>query len=138
MVYLTPRQTGYIVRNLKPESKVIVLEKIKRWYFEEFLVKTKKGFDTISKQFNEGDPFIESDHENRIFDIHGDRKMEVPYTEWTIMGNLLAPSFLFGVTCFDHGDIDGYKRADNFLRALDDHRKGAIDLALGLIKNFKE
>ena len=42
MVYLTPRQTGYIVRNLKPESKVIVLEKIKRWYFEEFLVKTKK------------------------------------------------------------------------------------------------
>jgi hypothetical protein len=135
---LSPRQTGYVVKALPAESRTAVLKTIKEWYFEKFLEDMKKGIETISKQFDEGDPFIESDDGNRIFDIHGGRHMDVPYTEWGIVGEELAPPFLFGFTCFDHmGENDGYGRADAFLSDVDSQRKSAVDGLIGLVRALK-
>jgi len=130
---LSPRQTGYIVKNLPSKSQKIVLQKIKEWYLEKLLTNLNKGFETITEQFEKGDPLIESDHRNRIFDIHGDRHMDVEYTERGIIGDELFYPLFLGHTLFHHGQ-DGYERIDQLLSELDGERKAAADMTLGLLR----
>ncbi|MFC1594803.1 hypothetical protein ACFL3E_00025 [Patescibacteria group bacterium] len=115
---ISPRQTGYIVKNLPPESQKEVLGRIQTWYSDNFLPNITKGLDAITKQFTEGDPLLESDQHNRIFDIHGDRSIDVPYTEWEIVGENLFPAFFFH-NSFNMNDQNGYLQADTFLLEMD-------------------
>ncbi len=133
---LSPRQTGYIVKNLPVESQKIVLDKIKAWYSGKFLEEIKKGIETITKQFDKGNPLIDSDDGNRIFDIHGGRSMDVPYTELNIIGEELFWPLFCGITLFDHNQ-DGYKRVDGFLTNIDNQRESAVDSVIGLMKALK-
>lgn len=132
---LSPRQTSYIVRNLPVESQKIVMETVKAWYFEKFLEGMKKGIETITEQFNKGDSLVESDDGNRIFDIHGGRSTEVPYTEWQIVGENLFPPFFFGFTCLDHGQ-DGYVKVDDFLAEVASQRKSTVEGLIGLMREI--
>lgn len=135
---LSPRQTAYIVKHLPPESLVIVLTKVKNWYVQIFQENMRKGLETISTQFETGNPLLESDDKNRIFDIHGGRVagMDIPYVEWNIVGENLFGSLFFGVTFLDHG-LDGYERMDQFLANIDRRRKGAVEGALGLMRALR-
>lgn len=125
--WLTPRQTSYIVQNLPPESRDLVLAAVKTWYFDHFAKKVEKGFATIAQQFNEGDPLLESDHRNRIFDIHGERSMDVMYTEWEIVGDKLFLAFYFPATIYQTSGFqpgrDGYENIDAIFRERNARRK---------------
>ena len=135
-VLLTPRQTSYIVQRLPKESQQQVLRAVRAWYVGHFLKNMQKAMETITTQIEEGDLLLESDHNNRVFDIHGGwRSMDVPYTEWDIVGQNIAPLFLFGVTLFDR-EGDGYRRADDFLRSSDMRREDAIEGTLELVRTL--
>lgn len=136
-VNLTPRQTAYVVQSMPAESQVIVLEKIKKWYLEKFLIETKKGLQTITEQFEKGDPLLKSDDGNRIFDIHGKRPIgDVPYTEWSIAGDNMFSSVFFGITFLDHGQ-DGYSRIDEILNEIDKKRKSTANSFLELSRALR-
>jgi hypothetical protein len=132
---LSPRQTAYIVKNLPSESQKIALRKIKEWYLEKLLTNFKKGLETISEQFENGDPLIECDYRNRIFDIHGEHDMEVEYTEPGIIGDKLFYLLFVGHTLFHH-EQDGYERVDRLLTMLDNERKAAIDVMSGILRTL--
>lgn len=136
-VRLSPQQTGHILKNLPPASQQEALAKIKRWYFGEFLVEVQKGFETITKQFQEGNPFLESDHNNRIFDIHGGRGMkDIPYTETDIVGENLYWAIVHSGTWCEHG-ADGYEQADNLITQRRNRQKEAVSDLLALAKTFR-
>ena len=135
-VLLTPRQTGYIVRNLPEESQKVVLEKARIWFFEKFLEAIKEGLRTITEQFEKGDFLIESDRKNRIFDIHGERGIDIPYTEWRVIGDALFEPFFYGFTMFQREE-DPYERIDKFLKDVDNQRILAVESALTLFRSLK-
>ena len=115
MVRLTPRQSSFIVKNLSEKSQMEVLKAIKTWYFEKVLKNLQKGIATLSAQF-EKDLLVESAHSNRIFDLPSpnDSGSDTPYTEIGLVGERLAPNFLYGSSCFDSmGEYDGYSKADD-------------------------
>ncbi len=103
---LTPRQTSLIVTNLPEESKRLVLEKVKKWYFKRILLDLQKGLSKITEQFETGDLLLADDYRNRIFDIHGRRSLDVPYTEWEIAGDLLFQCLVYGKNSV-RGDLYG-------------------------------
>ncbi|MBL7021905.1 hypothetical protein ISR92_01070 [Patescibacteria group bacterium] len=133
IVNLTPRQTGYIVRQLSPEMQKVVIQKVKEWYLEKLLPDYMKSFERVTEQFETGDPLLESHNGNRIFDIHGERRMDIEYTEGAIIGNLLFYPVFMGHTLFHHGQ-DGYAAADEFLSSLDSERALAIDTTLSILR----
>lgn len=130
---LSPRQTGYIVKNLPAESRETVLLKVRSWYSKKFVGDIIKGLETINEQFEKGDPFLESDHRNRIFDIHGGRAMDVPYTELQIAGEELSWPFFVGFTMFDQGE-EGYEKMDEFLMYINVQRKSTAEGALEIMR----
>jgi hypothetical protein len=140
-VQLTPQQTSFIIRNLSEEWQKEVLAKAKAWYVEYLRGELLKGIDTITAQFEGGDPLLQSDHDNRIFDIHnatGVRaEYNIPYTESEIAGEHLFWPFHTGFTLFDHGS-DGYARMDEFLAAIIRRRKGAVDGAMTLLRGLSD
>ena len=120
MARLSPRQSAYIIQHLPEDLRSDVLEKIKIWYFENFMPKVQEGLSKIARQFNEGDPLLESDHNNWILDIHGGRVSDsLPYTEGEIVGQELFNSVYYGGTFMDREE-DGYVRADLLIES--DHR----------------
>ena len=123
---LSPRQSAFVIANLPAESRTAVLAKAKRWYLEKFLADMAKGFDRITEQFENGDPLLESDYLNRIFDIHGERNVEVPYTEWGIVGDKLFGSVFHGDTCLEY-EQDGYARTNQFIIGVRARQKAAVD-----------
>ncbi len=133
LVQLSPRQTASVVVGLPQESKKTVLEKIKDWYFKYFSGKMREALEKITRQFNEGYLLAADDHENRIFDIHGGRYMDVPYTEWRIVGEELFERFFFGHTFFQHGQ-DGYNEIDSMFAVMEKQRKSAVNGMLGLMR----
>lgn len=112
IVWLTPRQTSYIIRHLPDDSRATVLANAKAWYLEVVRKNVLEALETIDEQFEKGNPLLENDHENHIFDIHGGR-MEIPYVEWGVVGENLFSSFFYG-TCLDYG-TDGYARMDRLI-----------------------
>lgn len=134
---LSPRQTSYIIERLPDESKEFVLEKVKAWFNGLVRPDIIKGLTAIAKQLETGNPLLKNDHENRVFDIHGGRSMEVPYTEWDIIGYILAPLFLFGVTLFDH-ERDGYEVADGFLADSDRRQKETAEDMINLMRILRQ
>lgn len=110
IVSLTPRQTSFVVKNLPEDFQKMIIEKVKTWYFESFMEYINKGFDFISKQFKEGDPLLEDDHRNRIFDIRGGRYMELHYTELPIIGEELFWALL------PYRAKDSYERMDMLIQ----------------------
>ena len=135
-VCLSPRQSGYIVKNLPLASREIIVAKVKKWYFEEFLVSMKKGLEAITEQFMHGDPFLASDYKNRIFDIHGERSLDVPYTECAVVGSNLFGPVVEGKTCWEQGS-DGYQRADDLISAIRNRQQMAINDFLGLARGLE-
>lgn len=136
-VYLSPQQTGFVISNLPASSQQETLFKIKRWYFREFLVEMQKGLETITKQFNEGDPLLESDHRNRIFDIHGECGMkDIAYTETDIVGENLYWAIIHGNTWCEHGS-DGYERADNLIAERRNRQKVAVNDLVDLVRALR-
>ncbi|MFA5996229.1 MAG: hypothetical protein WC790_00690 [Candidatus Paceibacterota bacterium] len=132
VVELTPRQTAHIVENLPLESRAFVLEKVKVWYFDSFRENILEGLHRIVAQFDEGSMLLKSDRENYVFDIHGGRSMEVPYTECGIAGANLF-SALFRVTCLDR-DEGGYNRLDAILARADRARHDTAEGVIGLVR----
>ena len=128
---LSPRQSAFVVQQLSGESRVAVLEKVKRWYFEYFLPRTQKALASITEQFASGEPMLASDDRNRIFDIHGGRYMDVPYTESGIVGGNLFWAVCFGRTMFEQGE-DGLAHADQLILARHARQKDAVQDILGL------
>ncbi len=121
---LSPRQTGLAVRLLCPEAKALVLEKVQGWYFNRFLPHLQQGLEAISQQFTEGDPLVESDYRNRIFDIHGERRMgDLPYTETEVVGAELFSAIVYGGTFLE--EIQSYERADQLILARKSRKQAA-------------
>lgn len=130
---LSPRQSAYVIQSLPLESRAVVLARVKRWYLERFLPDIENGLASITEQFSSGDPLLASDYRNRIFDIHGERSVDVPYTEWEVVGeNLFGPVF-YGGTFLEYGQ-DGYERADRFIVGVRARQKAAVDGFLGLVR----
>ncbi len=129
-VQLSPRQSAYIVNDLSHDQQAIILKKIKDWYFDEFLVDINNGLAAISQQFSAGDPLLQSDQDNRIFDIHGGRSMDVPYTEWEIVGEELFSAYFWGGTWMETGR-NGYEHSDRFLSDNSKRQKAAVDNFFG-------
>jgi len=133
---LSPQQTGYVARSLPEDSRNLFLEKVKEWYREVFLKNVKTGLDAITKQIETGNLLLESDHGNRVFDIHGDRHMkDIPYTETEVAGEHLFWSIVHGGTCFDYGS-DGYDRADQLIEGRRQRQKGAVEDLIGLARQL--
>jgi len=132
---LSPRQSAYVVQHLPMESRATVLAKVKRWYLEQVLPDIVKGLAVITEQFANGDPLLASDHRNRIFDIHGERYSDVPYTEWEVVGENLFRSVFFGGTFLEYGQ-DGYKRADQLIIGARSRQRAAVDGFLGLMRDL--
>ena len=122
---LSPRQSAFVVQQLSGQSRVAVLEKVKRWYLEYFLPRTQKAFETIAEQFASGDPMLASDDRNRIFDIHGGRYMDVLYTESGIVGENLFWAICFESTIFEQ-DEDRFAPADQLILARHARQKAAV------------
>jgi len=117
---LSPRQTSYICNNLSPEIKEIVKEKIRKWFFKDFIKNLNEAVSSLKEQFNKGDMFVEDTNKNKIFDMHGNRGIDIPYTELNIVGNKLAWVHLLysnHFIDFSFGD-EGYIKADNVLFSL--------------------
>ena len=135
---LSPRQTAYIVSHLPAESRTTVLAKAKRWYLEKFLADMKKGLDTITEQFEHGNPLLESDHRNRILDLHGERHFaDLPYTETEIVGEHLYWSVCEGGTMFEYGE-DGLLRADGLIAARRARQKGTVGAVVGVFRGLEQ
>lgn len=135
---LSPRQSAYIISNLPNESRTAVLAKAKRWYLEKFLADIKKGLDTITDQFEHGDPLLQSDHRNRILDLHGERvSIDIPYTETEVVGEHLFWSVCYGGTMFEHGE-DGPLRADSLIAARRARQKGAVEAFVGVFRELDQ
>jgi len=134
VVNLTPRQTAYIVENLPPKSRALVLEKVKTWYLNTFRADLLKGLERITAQFESGDPLLKSDRENHIFDIHGGRVvgLDIPYTEGSIAGENLFSALFYG-TCLDR-DEHGYNRLDAILAHADRTRHDTAEGMIGLVR----
>lgn len=134
VVELTPRQTAFIVGHLPPESRALVLEKVKAWYLNTFRTNLLKGLERVTAQFEGGDPLLKSDRENHIFDVHGGRcvGVDIPYTEWGIAGENLF-SALFHGTCLDR-DEHGYNRLDAILYRADKARHETAEEMIGLVR----
>ncbi|MBI2054978.1 MAG: hypothetical protein HYT39_02675 [Candidatus Sungbacteria bacterium] len=134
---LSPRQSAYVIANLPAESRTAVLAKAKRWYLERFLADIKKGLDTITKQFEHGDPLLESDHRNRILDLHGERfSMGIPYTETWVVGEQLFWATCYGGTMFEHEE-DGFLRADELITARRERQKGTVEAVVGVFRGLE-
>ncbi|HOX41159.1 MAG TPA: hypothetical protein PK263_03120 [bacterium] len=133
LLELTPQQTSCIVSRLPQVYRNSVLARAKEWYLNHFLVHHEQALATIRKQFEEGDPLLKSDHDNRIFDLHGGRSAaDIPYTEIPIVGEQLAWSVLCGGTWFEYGS-DGYERADRILAAIRSRQMGAVNYLFDLL-----
>ncbi|MFA6404821.1 MAG: hypothetical protein WCW03_02370 [Candidatus Paceibacterota bacterium] len=136
-VLLSPQQTGYIVGNLREESKRIVVEKVKTWFIGKVLPGVQKGLDTIKEQFEKGDPLIASDHRNRIFDIHGGCSMEdIPYTETVVAGEELFWSVVHGNSLYSYG-CDGYNNADEVITGRRNEQRAAVGEFLGAFRAIR-
>lgn len=133
---LSPRQTAYIISGLPVESRATVLAKAKRWYLEKFLADMKKGLDTIAEQFEHGDPLLESDHRNRILDLHGERVSDIPYTETEVVGEHLFWTVCYGGTMFEYGE-DGLLRADGLIAARRSRQKDAVEAVPGMLRGLE-
>lgn len=132
---LSPRQSAYVISNLPAESRTTVLVMAKRWYLEKFLADIKRGLDTITEQFENGDPLLKSDHRNRILDLHGERSssMDIPYTETEVVGEQLFWSVCHGGTFLEDGE-DGFARADGLIIARRQRQKAAVDAVVGVLR----
>ncbi len=135
-VDLSPRQTSYIVSNLPPESKAMVVSSVQAWFQGKFVPDIQKAFQRITKQFTDGGALVAGVHKNRIFDIHdGDEGHEgVEYTEMDIIGLELFWKFFLGHTLFHHGQ-NGYERIDSMLLKMEGERKAAIDTTLSILRS---
>jgi len=136
---LSPRQSAYIISNLPAESRTAFLAKAKRWYLEKFLVEMKKGLDVITEQFENGDPLLNSDRRNRIFDIHGERLVgvDIAYTEPDIVGNRLYYSVCLGGTMLEYGE-DGFLRADELINVRRKRQKDAVEAVRGTLRGLEQ
>ncbi len=140
-VSLSPRQSGYIAKNLPFDSGRLVKDKVRAWYFKKFLKELERGIGEITKQFNEDDLFVADVDDNKVFDIHKDGEMErlghsgIPYTEWDIIGNTLFCKIFFGRTPPPHEQ--GYEQIDEMLMAMDRDTKMAADAMLSLVRMFR-
>lgn len=132
---LSPRQTAHIVSNLPAESKSAVLAKAKRWYLEKFLAETRRGLDTITEQFEHGNPLLESDHRNRILDLHGERVPDIPYTETEVVGEHLFWSVCYGETMFEYGK-DRLLQADGLIAARRARQKDAVENVVSVFRGL--
>mgnify|MGYP001569832066 CR=1 FL=1 len=131
---LSPQQTGCILKNLPTELRTEAFLKVKNWYIQSVLPDLQKGIAVITKQFEEGDPFLESDHHNHIFDIHGGRGMkDIPYTETEIVGENLYWVVVHGETFWEYGS-DGYARADALITERRQRQKEAVSQFLGKVR----
>jgi hypothetical protein len=133
---LSPRQTSHIVANLPVDSRTLVLEKVKAWYHGEFLVDLKQGVDAITEQFEGGDLLLKSDNDNHIFDIHGERRMDVPYTECGIVGEHLYWGFLCAGTFFEQGD-DLFRKGDELILGARRRQTRAVDDFLSVVNGMR-
>lgn len=141
-VQLTPRQTSYVVTHLPESSQRAVVDQVKAWWTGKMLPDLMAGLQKITDQLRNGDPLVCGTHANRVFDLHGGRlgHDKVPYTELGIVGEELAPSFLYGATCLeamnmDLGGPDGYDLADQFLADAESARR---DTASGLLSLLRQ
>jgi hypothetical protein len=117
LAVLTPRQTSHIIVNLSQESRALVLEKVRTWYFEKFLKEMEIGIQIVTEQFTEGDLLHEDSHGNRIFDIHSRRETDstfsdFPYTEWEVVGAHVSMRLLNNF----NERVDSYDIVDSLLR----------------------
>jgi len=135
-VALTPRQSGFIVRRLSLSQQQVVVEKVKAWFLEVFRPNIEKGLEVISTQFNEGDPLVESDRENRIFDIHGGR-LEIPYTEGRIVGLTLFKAVVWRAAPRE-GDKNDYQKADQLVEARRLQQGGSIESFLRTASSLRD
>lgn len=132
---LSPRQSAYVVQNLPTESQEAVLAKVKTWFTERFLADMQKGLAAITEQFTNGDLMLASDHRNRIFDIHGERGADIPYTEWEVVGGELFGSVFYGGTFSEQGQ-DGYERADRLILGIRKRQQAAVDDFFGATRGM--
>lgn len=126
LVALSPRQSSFVVRSLPEEFQITIIEKLKTWFFEEVYPNIKEGMETISAQFSGGDPLIESDHQNRVFDTHGGRRLDVPYTESRIAGLNLFHAVVRSKIFYER-QVDGYQEADYLIEAVRLGQKKSIE-----------
>jgi hypothetical protein len=134
--WLSPRQTGYIIKNLPPDSRQSFIGMITAWYQREFLPGIKKALAAVEQQLTAGDPLAEGVHENRIFDIHKGKEGHegVEYTEVDVIGEKLFYKFFLGHTCL-HVGHDGYNQVDELLLQMERERKEALG---GMMAMFRE
>ncbi len=136
--FLSPQQTGSIFKKLPEELQAEVFLKVKNWYLKSVLPDLQKGIEVITEQFEKGNPFLESDHDNRIFDIHGGRSMkDIPYTESRIVGEHLYSAIIYGNTFYEYGS-DGYARADALITGRRQRQQVAVNEFLGAVRTLRD
>jgi len=139
-VFLTPRQTSYMVCNLPPDLQKIVLEKVARWiceYFKETLI---NGLARIEQQITEDKLLLKDSHFNRVFDLRSDDKESIhnnfPYTEMEIVGEKLFWQMFFSVEDYYWQDEEKYRRLDQMIISKDRQTKQRAEEFVGAIRTL--